>query len=96
MSEESTNIKDQKIKDLDKAELLDIAVRQNKVIAQQSSQLIDLIDLTNKIELNSRSLEKSCSVDKEQVELYERFFGTQLILILVLSMLLFWLFTHKN
>lgn len=91
---------------MNKQEMVDIIFKQNDMIAQQSSQMLDIIDMANVIENTTRAdeLEKcnivkmqneSCSklssLQKQHMNTYETSIRIQIVLFLLFLVMIIWL-----
>lgn len=91
---------------MNKQEMVDIIFKQNDMISQQSSQMLDIIDMANVIEKTARAdeLEKcnivkmqneSCgkisSLQKQHMNTYENSIRIQIVLFLLFLVMMIWL-----
>jgi len=94
---------------LSKDEMADIIFKQNDLLSQQSSQMLDIINMANVIEQTARSDESSkCNIVKDQNEkysqlagmqkqymsTYESSFRVQIILFILFLVVVAWLIYH--
>lgn len=101
--------KKQMIDKLTKQQMANLIFKQNDIIAQQSSQMIELVDLVNRIETDSRNDEaqrcnavrvglSSCSKSEKEhtdkLSTYETSVRLQIVLFVLLALVLLWLVYH--
>jgi len=90
---------------MSKEELVNLVFKQNNLMSQQSSQMLEIVDMANSIETNARSDEsKKCDIEKinhnildlqkQQIGIYEKSFRTQLMLFILFIVILVWLLYH--
>lgn len=94
---------------LSKQEMVNIIFKQNDLLAQQSSQMIEIIDMANNIEQSARSDEAAkcdvvkqqndtcshiASIQNRQVKMYENSVRIQIVLFILFVVLLAWLAYH--
>lgn len=108
--EQLKNIKEHALNKYTKEELVDMLIGQRNIIAQQSSQLVDLVDLANNIEKYSRNDEKQkkCKVTRQEYEMckneqeknedqlnvYKNAIKLQFVLFILFLLVLIWLIYH--
>lgn len=99
------NIDDEKqkmINNMSKEEMVDLIFKQHILLRQQSTQLVELVDLANKIQANIKSEEskkqlinnKASNVQKQQISVYENSMKIQLMLFILIVIIMIWLFYH--
>lgn len=90
---------------MSKEELVNLVFKQNNLLSQQSSQMLEIVEMANHIETNARSDEsKKCEIEKtnhnildlqkQQISIYEKSFRTQLMLFILFVVILIWLLYH--
>lgn len=91
---------------MSKEELVNTILEQNNLLIKQSNQMIDIVDMANNIEMHTRSDEsKKCDIkkinhdilnlQKQQIDIYEKSFKTQLVLFILFIVILIWLLYHQ-
>lgn len=94
---------------LSKQEMANIIFKQNDLLAQQSSQMLEIVEMANSIEKNARTDESNkcartknehtlCAqvntARKQQLALYENSVRIQIVLFILLITILAWLLYH--
>jgi Fe2+ transport system protein B len=109
---QTVNAEKQKMIDaMSKQEMVNLIFKQNNLMAQQSSQMIDIINMANTIEDNVRKdVEKKCSAqiinkcsqtenqqnDQNKTGVYENAMRTHIVLLILLVVVLCWLMYHHS
>lgn len=93
--------KEKMMNNMTKKDLVDIIFRQNNVVAQQSSQLLDIIDLANTVETTARTEERNnikCPKYNESAiqEVYDSTVKINLLLTVIFIVILIWFFYYNN
>ncbi|VBB17877.1 hypothetical protein YASMINEVIRUS_340 [Yasminevirus sp. GU-2018] len=96
---------------LSKQEMVNIIFKQNDLLSQQSSQMLEIVEMANSIEKNARTDEADkCSnikrasatcaqvntVRKQQINMYENSVRIQIVLFVLLLTVLAWLLYHYS
>jgi hypothetical protein len=95
--------------ELSKQDMTNLIFKQNNLMAQQSSQMLEIIDLANHIEIAARTDEankcstgkkntevyaKAILLQKQQMNIYENSIRIQIVLFILFILVLFWLIYH--
>lgn len=83
---------------LTKEQLVEIIFKQNDLISQQSSQMIDLINLLNSVENYAKKEceQKKCSAENRQIKIYNNSFKIQAILFFLFIITFVWLIYYSK
>lgn len=88
---------------LSKQQMVNIIFKQNDLLAQQSSQMLEIIDMANNIEQSTRSDEATkcdvkiekcsqyASIQNRQIKMYENSVRIQIVLFILFIILIVWL-----
>lgn len=99
------------INDMTKQQMVDLIFKQNNLLAQQSSQMLEIVDLANHIETSARADEANkcvlnrkknevCTqatlIQKQQMNIYENSIKIQIVLFILFLLVLLWLLYHYS
>lgn len=94
---------------MSKQDMANLIFKQNNLLAQQSSQMLEIVDLANHIESSARTDEANkCAIgkkknevctqatiiQKQQMNVYENSIKIQIVLFILFILVLFWLIYH--
>jgi hypothetical protein len=101
--------KQKMINGMSKQDMVNLIFKQNNLLSQQSSQMLEIVDLANHIETSARTDEASkcmmgkkknevCTqatrLQKQQMNIYEKSIRVQIVLFILFIFVLFWLIYH--
>jgi len=96
---------------MSKQDMVDLIFKQNNMLSQQSSQMLEVVDLANNIELITKVNEaKKCNANKkienecvelsllqqQQLDVYEHSTKIQIVLFILFILVLAWLIYHYS
>lgn len=83
---------------LSKEQLVEIIFKQNDLIARQSSQMIDLINLSNNVGnfAKQECEQKKCTVENKKIKVYNHSMKIQLTLFFLFIIVFIWLIYSKK
>lgn len=103
--------KQKMVNGMTKQDMVNLIFKQNNLLAQQSSQMLEIVDLANHIEISARTDEASkCAIgkkknevctqatilQKQQMNIYENSIRIQIVLFILFILVLFWLIYHYS
>jgi hypothetical protein len=94
--------KKQLVEKLSKEDMAELIFRQNNLLTKQSSQMLEIIDMANQLEVNIRSqgidtnANKICDIQKQKLAVYENSIKIQTVLFILFIIILVWLFYNYS